>query len=99
MIGCDSESASEGGIPNTRSRPVPVSSSGRDFAGRYNHVILIDLMRAQAPPPDPVLIQQLFTASNSYLFLNQQLLQFGKIGFRCRKDKDYKIVFLLTCRL
>jgi hypothetical protein len=45
------------------------------------------LHNAPAPPPDPVLIQQPFA---SYLFLNQQLFQFGNLGFAAEKTKIIK---------
>jgi hypothetical protein len=40
--------------------------------------------------PDPVPIQQPFAASNSYFVPKSATSPVWKIGFRCRKDQDYK---------
>ena len=45
---------------------------------------------AQAPLPDPVPIQQPFASSNSYFVPKSATSPVWKIGFRCRKDQDYK---------
>ncbi len=44
----------------------------------------------QAPPPDPILIQQLLATLNLFINHDQQLLQFEKSGFAAEKTNIMK---------